>query len=153
MSYNNITYCKTCIDIPGAHSFHIICEHNTIPVLYTKVADAKHYDDTLGILSHYMNLLWLLKEKRWIWVFDCKDLAMKHCFELQTARGICNLLKQNDNVVHILIINSNTFLNIILDSIAFFLHETIKTKIKLFTANQMPMIDDLLPGLNQTLIL
>lgn len=152
MSYNNITYCQTCIDIPGAHSFHTVGEYNTIPILYTKVADAKYYDDTHGILLHYRNLLGLLEGKEWIWVFDCKDLGIKHCFELQTAKGICNILKQNGNVAHILIINSNTFLNIILESIAFFLHESIKKKIKIFTSNQMALLDDLFPGLNQTLI-
>lgn len=105
-------------------------------VLYTKVADAKHYNDTIGILQHYKNLLALLEGKKWIWIFDCKDLGIKHCFEFQTAKGICDLLKQNGNVAHILIINSNIYLNIILDSISFFLDESIKSKIKKFTTMQ-----------------
>lgn len=131
MSYNGVIYCDKCYKQPGAHSIRII-KDGEIPILYTKIAEAKEYDDTLGILQHYRNLLKLLGEKKWIWVFDCNDLELKHCFEIRTSRGIIDLLRENGKNKKIFVINSNAFLTIILDSCKLFLDSSISDKMEIF---------------------
>ena len=131
MSYKGVIYCDKCYRNPGTHSIRII-KDGEIPILYTKIAEAKEYDDTSGILQHYRNLLRLLGDKEWIWVFDCDNLELKHCFEIRTSRGIIDLLLENGKNKKIYIMNSNMFLTIILDSCKFFLNNTISDKIEIF---------------------
>ena len=87
MSYKGVIYCNKCFEHSGTHSIRII-KDGTIPILYTKIAEAKEYDDTNGILQHYRNLLRLIGNREWIWIFDCNDLEFTHCFEIGTSRGI-----------------------------------------------------------------
>ena len=131
MSYKGVIYCDKCYRNPGAHSIRII-KDGEIPILYTKIAEAKEYDDTSGILQHYRNLLRLLGDKEWIWVFDCDNLELKHCFEIRTSRGIIDLLLENGKNKKIYVINSNMFLTIILNSCKFFLNNTISDKMEIF---------------------
>lgn len=131
MSYKGIVYCDKCYKNPGAHSIRII-KDGEIPILYTKIAEAREYSDTTGILQHYRNLLRLLGDKEWIWVFDCDNLEMKHCFEISTSRGIINLIRENGKNKKIYVINSNMFLTIILDSCKLFLDSSISDKMEIF---------------------
>ena len=125
MSYNDNIYCEKCVNKPNAHSFNLIgmsannnesSEASVVTaVFYTKIANAIDYDDVNGILEHYRKLLQLINQKDWIWIFDCNDLEIKHCFEITTSIGINKILKENGKNKKIFIINSNAFLTIILD--------------------------------------
>jgi hypothetical protein len=149
MSYNNNIYCEKCINKPNAHSFNLISisannnesselseSSNTPFVFYTKIANAIDYDDVDGILEHYRKLLQLIDINEWIWIFDCDDLEIKHCFEITTSIGINKIIKENGKNKKIFIINSNVFLTIILDGIKFFLDNQISNNIEIFNKTE-----------------
>jgi hypothetical protein len=153
MSYKNIIYCNKCYNNKFSHSFRLIDQQNKIVILqnilpdnlesdllnnlllvntylfYTKIAEANDYNDTPGILQHYRNLLKVVSPNKWIWIFDCKDLELKHCFEISTAKGILEILKDNGKINTIFIINSNRFLTFILDTLKNFIDDNISKKI------------------------
>jgi hypothetical protein len=146
MSYKNIIYCYKCYNNKLSHSFRLIEPQNIILynlqnnllnnllnennyIFYTKIAEAKDYNDTKGILQHYRNLLHIVSPNKWIWIFDCKDLELKHCFEISTAKGILEILKENGKINKIFIINSNQFLTLMLDTLKFFIDDNISKKI------------------------
>jgi hypothetical protein len=150
MSYNSIVYCNKCLLNPNSHSFRILnCSDTTNnPVLYTKIADAENYNDTDGILNHYRELLNLLENREWIWIFDCNDLEIKHCFEIKTSLGIIDILQKNNKNKQILIINSNIFLTIIINSIKLFMDNSISDKIKIFKKDEKDLLIEELELLN-----
>lgn len=123
-------YCLTCYQIPSAHSFEMVChvprtDNIKEVIFYTKVADAIKYNDTEGILNHYENLLNLVNPDQWIWIFDCDQFGFKHTLELKTARGIAKLISNLGNVKQILVINSNTFINVVYKALHGFLDTEI----------------------------
>ena len=135
MSYNGVIYCDKCYKNLGTHSIRII-KDGEIPILYTKIAEAREYSDMTGILQHYRNLLRLLGDKEWIWFFDCDNLEMKHCFEIGTSRGIIDLIRENGKNKKIYVINSNMFLTIILDSCKLFLDSSIRDRMEIFSKSE-----------------
>ena len=150
MSYNSIVYCNKCLLNSNSHSFRILNSSDTTnnAVLYTKIADAENYDDTDGILNHYRELLNLLDNREWIWIFDCDDLEIKHCFEIKTSLGIIDILQKNNKNKQILIINSNIFLTIIINSIKLFMDNSISDKIKIFKKDEKDLLIEELELLN-----
>jgi len=148
MSYKGVIYCNKCYEHSGTHSIRII-KDGKIPILYTKIAEAKEYDDTNGILQHYRNLLRLIGNREWIWIFDCNDLEFKHCFEIGTSRGIINLLLENGKNKKIYVINSNYFFNIILDTCKLFLDNSISDNMEIYKKNEYnQFINNLKPYIN-----
>lgn len=123
-------YCLTCYEITSAHSFEVVCH---VPrtdkikevIFYTKVANAIKYYDTEGILIHYENLLKLVNPDQWVWIFDCSQFGFKHSLEIKTAKAIAKLISNFGKVKKILVINSNTFINIVYKAIKVFLDDEI----------------------------
>lgn len=124
-------YCEICYKNPGAHSFSLVNNSPNNLVFYTKISAANHYTDTVGILNHYRQLLLLVNPVSWTWVFDCAGLELKHCFELKTAVGICEIIRDDRRLKEIQIINANVFYSIILACIKPFLNNSITSKIKI----------------------
>ena len=79
--------CLTCYNQPSSRSFNCVCETKNKGefIFYTKVADAKLYNDTTGILTHYENMLNYVNPEAWIWIFDCKDYKLKHSLQIKTV--------------------------------------------------------------------
>ncbi len=143
---SNFDYCPACRLDNRAHSFEFFCntgrkfvqvleneiepedinhQMNPEAVFYTKVADAKLYYDTDGIISHYENLLNKVNPIKWVWIFDCDGFGLKHSLELKTAIGIAKLISRFGRVSRILVINSNYFINFVLRSVKMFLDKEI----------------------------
>ena len=127
---NNKDYCYICHQIPFAHSFEVVCRVPRIDnikeiIFYTKVANAIKYDDSDGIINHYINLLNIVNPEQWIWIFDCDQFGLKHSLELKTAKQLANLISKFGRVKKILVINSNTFINLVYKAIKGFLGDEI----------------------------
>jgi hypothetical protein len=123
-------YCDICHLLPSAHSFEVVCsvhrkDNIKEVIFYTKVANAIRYDDTKGIINHYKNLLQLENPDQWIWIFDCDQFGLKHSLELKTAKQLANLISKFGRVKKILVINSNTFINLVYKAIKGFLGDEI----------------------------
>lgn len=128
---NHTVYCNQCVIQPNTHSFELLCKaynketDECVSVYYTKVANAINYNDTEGILRHYENLLTYSFPDSWIWIFDCNGFGFKHSIEIKTAIGIAKLLNKYGRLIKILVINSNSFINIIKKGVDFVLDNEI----------------------------
>ena len=123
-------YCMICHQTPSAHSFEMVCrvprtDNLQEVIFYTKVANAIKYDDTKGILNHYENLLRFVNPDKWIWIFDCDQFGLKHSLEMKTAKNIASLISRFGKVKKIIVINSNTFINVVYKAIKVFLDDEI----------------------------
>jgi len=99
--------CLKCAKDPNVHSFKKVSEKNGTHIYYTYPAKATDYDDTDGILEHIDRALSQLGNKRWICVIDGTDFDMKHMIQVNTGRGIVELIttKYGANLRQIYIIN------------------------------------------------
>ena len=89
------------------HSFKVVGRSSTFGrIIYTCISRARDYSNRKSILTHIENVL--EQEKgAWTWVFDCKDIAMKHTMQLDVAIAIANLIKKKyrDFLQRIVVIN------------------------------------------------
>ncbi len=111
--------CKYCYNNPKSHSFSLISDYiikenigngeNIGKLFYTKIADAKLYDDSEGIISHYENYLNFIKPDNWIWIIDFEDIELKHTLQINTTIKLAQLIKKY-KVNNVIVINENIFL-------------------------------------------
>lgn len=89
------------------HSFSKISEKDGVSNYYTCPAKAILFNDSKGILRHYEMELEDNAYKQWTWTFDCSGFTIAHAAEIQTAIGICKLLKSRhgDSLQCISVIN------------------------------------------------
>ncbi len=134
-------YCITCHNLPSAHSFEVICnvprkDNLKEVIFYTKVANAIKYDDSEGIINHYENLLNLVNPDQWIWIFDCDQFGLKHSIEIKTAKKIASFISRFGRVKKILVINSNTFINVVYSALNGFLDNQITRNIIMIKSDE-----------------
>jgi hypothetical protein len=134
MENNMKDICIQCYNEPNSHSFKKIRETETKIVYYTCVSEARKYDDNEGILNHYKNLLNQNKDKKWIWVFDCKDLEMKHIKNVKLAKELALLITENylEKLQKILIVNKTWYIYILLKIVLPFFNDENRKKIKIY---------------------
>jgi hypothetical protein len=91
-------YCSTYG--PNTHSFKLIANTPKYGrVFYTCVAKAEDFSNTKAIITHLKAELGEPGEtlQPWSWIFDCKDLKMKHTLQIDVAISIAKLLRDNYN--------------------------------------------------------
>lgn len=128
------TICVTCLLDPTSHSFSRLYESGGIIYLYTCPAKATRYDDRVGILNHYSNLLASLNGQYWSWIFDCSGFEMKHCLQIQLAKDIAKLISQQygSTLKKIHIINPTWHIQIVLNIVWPFLTQQTRSSIVYF---------------------
>lgn len=99
--------CPACKLNPMCHSFSKISEKDGVSNYYTCPAKAILFNDSKGILRHYEMELEDNAYESWTWTFDCSGFTIAHAAEIQTAIGICKLLKSKhgDSLQCISVIN------------------------------------------------
>ena len=125
--------CAICAKEPSAHSFKKISEKNGVCTFYTKPASTTRYDDTAGILAHIETSLLSIGNKKWTWIFDSDGLEAKHVLELQTARGLVQLIKGSygAQLHEILFINNGWHVRAVVKTGSMALDATLQSKIKM----------------------
>lgn len=123
--------CSICKEEPGSHSFDFYGKtSDDVYMYYTCPADATKYWDTQGILYHYEEVLEQNNNKKWSWIFDCRDFGIKHSLEITTAIGIIKILKKyEESLCQIQIINANAIIKGFYSFIYPFLSKQIVDKI------------------------
>jgi hypothetical protein len=125
--------CHICNIIPRAHSFQLIqVDEDGTNIYYTKPSAAVMYNNKRGILAHYDDTLNDKPEDaQWIWVFDAKDIEMKHLSEWSIAYGIAEIAeKHNVTLKKIIIQNENWMLRALITSISYVLASDLFYKIE-----------------------
>jgi hypothetical protein len=125
--------CAICAKEPSAHSFKKISEKNGVCTFYTKPASATRYNDTAGILAHIENSLLSIGNKKWAWLFDSDGFEARHALELQTARGIVQLIqsKYGAQLHEIIFINNCWHIKAVIKAGSIALDSTITSKMKI----------------------
>ena len=123
--------CRICAADPMAHSFKKVAEKRSIVVFYSKPSHDKQYDDTEGFLAHIDKTMELYKGKKWIWIIDCDGFDAKYIIELNTGKGIIDLLmnKYVDTMVEVKIINPTIYVSGIIKILTVMINEDIISKI------------------------
>jgi len=121
--------CPMCAIEPTSHSLSKIRETNGTAIYYTAPAKATSLERE-GVLKHY-DLVLGENKMPWIWIFDCKDYPLSHALDFQTAIELAKLInnKYTDNLVKIVIINSTTFIWVVIKTISMFVSEETQKKI------------------------
>lgn len=127
--------CKDCSIDFLSHSFNILDSYKnkndeTIHLFYTRISDAKKYDDTKSIINHYTNLLNHINPKKWIWVVDFAKFELKHYLNMKTPIELAKLLDNYGRIYNVIVINQNKFVGLIINLIQKFVN--IKYKINIF---------------------
>ena len=125
--------CATCAKEPSAHSFKKVSEKNGVCIFYTKPASATKYSDTVGTLSHVEHALSAIGNKKWMWIFDGEGFEAQHALELNTGRGILQLIEQKygNQLQQILFINPSWHIKGVVKAGSIGLDNGIKSKIKI----------------------
>lgn len=121
--------CPMCAKDPTSHSLTKVREADGTAIYYTSPAKAMSKDRE-GILTHY-DLVLEQNTLPWIWIFDCKDYPLSDALDIQTAIELAKLLnnKYSVNLKKIVIINSTTFIWVIIKTLSFFVSKEFKEKI------------------------
>jgi hypothetical protein len=121
--------CPWCKVNPNSHSFRLIKTILDISYIYCKPASAELYNDTESVTNHFNGLISDIPNK-WVFILDCQDFTLKHAIELGIAKEIATILYRNQqNIVNIIIMNPNAYIDIPLVFIRNFLNEEINNKI------------------------
>lgn len=102
-------------------------------MFYTKPASASKYSDTAGTLSHIDKALQSIGNKKWMWIFDGDGFETQHALELNTGRGILQLIEQKygNQLQQILFINPSWHVKGVVKAGSIGLDDKMKSKIKL----------------------
>lgn len=99
-------YCQTY----GAntHSFSEIARTPRFGrIIYTCISKAEDYSNKNAIVTHITNTLDAEPMIGWSWIFDCRDLKMKHTLQLDIAVALSRLIsgKYAERLQMIIILN------------------------------------------------
>jgi hypothetical protein len=121
--------CPWCQINPNSHSFRLIKTIEDISYIYCKPANAELYNDIESVTNHLNGLISDIPNK-WVFILDCQDFSLKHAIELEIAKEIATILYRNqNNIVNIIIMNPNVYIDIPLVFIRNFLNQEINDKI------------------------
>ena len=122
--------CKICDNNPKAHSFERIAKENGKCVFYSCPGDAEDYWDEDGIITHMREEIDKINMGEWIYIFDGKGFELKHALEISLAKSIITLLQEHpENLKEIRLINTTSYVNIMMNLISPFMPEKIYKKI------------------------
>jgi hypothetical protein len=133
------TLCKDCSIDSMSHSFNLLdlyknANNEDVYLFYTRISDAKKYNDTDSILNHYNNLLNFVNPTKWIWVVDFAHFELKHYLHLKTPIELAKLLDKFGKIDNVIVINQNKFVNLLINLLTKFIN--MKYNIFIFDKNQ-----------------
>lgn len=135
--------CKICDKNIKAHSFSHLGVYDTNSyIFYSKISDAKLYDDYPGVINHFTNYLNLINPDKWIWIVDYKSFGLKHYFNFRVNIGLAKLIKKFGKIDRIIIINSNNFFNKTLNILKPLLGNDILNKTIIYNKNEFQLFID-----------
>jgi len=102
--------CVNCYEDYTTHSFNRIAHSlDAGHIFYTKISNASKYNDTDGIQKHCTNYLNYINPDKWTWIIDFKGFGLKHTLGLNTGIQLSYLINKFGRLNHIIIINTNIF--------------------------------------------
>lgn len=130
-----MTHCPICQLDPKAHSFVRLGRTPLqVELLYTcpsKAATIPH-SDFLTYFHHHMNDM---KGSTWVWIFDCKDIAMKHLLSLNTIQQMLRILREEhtEYLQGIYIINQHWIFKQFLHTCSPFMQKEDRARLAIFS--------------------
>jgi hypothetical protein len=128
--------CKICYEDFTSHSFNYVC--STLEgghIFYTKISNASKYDDTEGIVAHCTNYLNQCNPDKWSWIIDFDEFGIKHTLGLNTGIQLSRLINRFGRLNHLIVINTNTFVEQMLKMIKLTLNKEYHNCIRILHTN------------------
>jgi hypothetical protein len=104
--------CQKCLEVPNSHSFDLIGMIDDINIYYTAPAKALEYKETPENFENFKKHLNETKGKKWIWVFDCYGMQLKHCKSITYMKNLTTVLANDhyDFLQGVWFIRQNTWI-------------------------------------------
>ena len=134
--------CELCVKDPNSHSFSALSPVNDIKVFYTAPARALDRDHPEK-LEFFRKHLVLARNKPWIWIFDCGEMAMQHYAPINFTLGLSKILEEEhgDVLQSILVIRPNWFTRCTLNILKAILpNKTLEKVVIIPEVNPMPAL-------------
>jgi hypothetical protein len=127
----NVAVCARCASDPESHSIYERGYFNDAPVLYTKPAEAKLFGDTLGIRTHFRNVVSGIHPAPWIWVLDAEGLTLRHALDPRPALALVRLISSefSESVQAVYIIRANAAIRTLLGAVSPLLTSELRAKL------------------------
>lgn len=124
-----MTSCPYCATYgPSTHSFNEIANTPKFgKIIYTSVAKANDYSNTKAISAHVVSVMEKsgIPPQQWSWIFDCKDMKMKHTLQIDVAISLAKMFRDRytEQLIMIYIINPTPGIDALVSRILPFLHK------------------------------
>ena len=128
--------CDVCKEDFTSHSFNLVC--NTLEgghIFYTKISNSTKYHDTDGIVNHFTKYLDYIKPTKWSWIIDFEDFGIKHTLGINTGIRISRVVNSFGGLQHLLVINTNGFVEQMLKMIKLTLNKEYHNCIHILRPN------------------
>lgn len=123
-----MTKCKYCLKDSKAHSFKFFDKVDNYDVYYTKLSEAKLYDNPKSI-KHHMEFELKKQTNNWCWIIDFNNATTKHYFAFSTVRFLSNWIKKDSKfnlLKFIYLKNTNSLVSMLLKISSYYLPTHIK---------------------------
>lgn len=107
-----MTECPACMQNPNSHSFTNFSTVGDIHYVYSSPAKSLDYKESDTNMQNFKKHLNTMKGKRWIWVFDCAHMEMKHYSSFDYMKKLATILVQDHsaNLDAIYIVHPNSWM-------------------------------------------
>ena len=128
--------CSICYEDCTSHSFNFVCSSlEGGQIFYTKISNASKYGDTDGIVNHCENYLKHYNPSKWSWIIDFNEFGFKHTLGINTGLKLSRLINRFGRLNHVLVINTNAFVEQMLKLIKLTLNKEFHNCIRILHAN------------------
>jgi len=103
--------CAKCLATPGYHNFVNFAELNGTKLFYTAPAKTQDFnEDGTKLANIKIHIAEEAKQKPWIWVLDCGNMAFHHYTEVSFNIGILDVLANDPYLKEIWIMQPNMWI-------------------------------------------
>jgi len=86
--------CTFCSKNPNAHSFVHLGSNDDVHYVYTSPARAQEYRESEENIQNFKKHFDSMKGKRWVWIFDCANMQLKHLSSFEYTRKLATILTE-----------------------------------------------------------
>ena len=104
--------CKACATDPTTHSFRLVGRSDYRDIYYTSPAKATGREPDAIKIVNFKHHLDQVKEHKWVWIFDCSDMQIKHYSSLEFVGKLARILSEEHvhSLDKIFVVNPNLWM-------------------------------------------
>ena len=137
--------CDRCTVVPDSHCFLGLGTNEGITYFYTSPVRGHDYRETKDTLTYYKSHIDEAKNRKWIWVIDCKEMQTRHYASAEMSKNIVKYLvgEHKGQLQEIWIINPNTWIRGLIAIIKPFFSKAVTDKLHVLHKSGLELYIDL----------